>query len=37
VVVGTRDKLRSTLLTFFSLLSNPTPNLYVDLVAFSLT
>jgi hypothetical protein len=36
-VVGARKKLKSTLLTIFSHLSNPTPNLYVDLVALSST
>jgi hypothetical protein len=37
MVVGARNKLRSTLLTLFSHLSNPTPNIYVDLVALSST
>jgi hypothetical protein len=37
VVVRARNELRSILLVFFSYLSNPIPNLYVDLVAYSST
>jgi hypothetical protein len=37
MVAGVRNKLRNTLSPFFSHLSNPTPNLYVDLVALSST
>jgi hypothetical protein len=37
VVGGAGNELKSILLTFFSHLSNPTPNLYVDLVAHSST
>jgi hypothetical protein len=37
VVVGARNKLRSTLPPLFLHLSKQTPNLYVDLVALSST
>jgi hypothetical protein len=37
MAAGARNKLRSTLLTLFSHLSNPIQNLYVDLVALSST
>jgi hypothetical protein len=37
LVVGVRNKVRSTLLIIFLHLSNPTPNMYVDLVALSST
>jgi hypothetical protein len=33
VIVGARNKLRRLFSPFFSYLLNPTPNLYVDLIA----